>query len=77
MSATVKALLMLEPLRRQPSFASLLTPEQTAMALGVTLVELDVMRTESRGPNAFAVSPRVVRYSPAVVEAWKSRGSES
>lgn len=75
MSAAVKARLMLEPLRRRPSFASLLTPEQTATTLGVTVDELDVMRAEGRGPNAFAVSPRVVRYSPAGVEAWKSHRS--
>lgn len=75
MSAAVKALLMLEPFHRLPSFASLLTPEQTAMTLGVTVDELDVMRAEGRGPNAYAVSPRVVRYSPSVVEAWKSHRS--
>lgn len=72
MSAEVKALLMLEPLRQRPSFPSLLTPEQTAMTLGVTADELDVMRVEGRGPNAYALSHRVVRYSPSVVEAWKS-----
>ena len=72
MSAAAKALLMLEPLRRQPSFASLLTPEQAATTLGVSVDELDVMRAEGRGPNAYAVSPRVVRYSPTGVEAWKS-----
>jgi hypothetical protein len=71
-SAAVKTLLMLEPLRRQPSFASLLTPEQTAMTLGVTVDELNVMRAEGRGPNAYAVSPRVVRYSPSAIAAWKS-----
>ncbi len=73
MTAAVKALLMLEPLRRRPSFASLLTPEQTAVTLGVSVDELDVMRAEGRGPIAFAVSPRVVRYSPARVTAWKSQ----
>lgn len=51
-SAALKALLVLEPLRRRPAFASLLTPEQTAMTLGVTVDELDVMRAEGRGPNA-------------------------
>ncbi|MDM7886564.1 hypothetical protein QUG92_15745 [Curtobacterium sp. RHCKG23] len=75
MSAAVKALLMLEPLRRRPSFPSLLTPEQTAVTLGVSVDELDVMRAEGTGPIAFAVSPRVVRYSPAGVEAWKSHRS--
>ncbi len=34
---------MLEPLRRRPSFASLLTPEQTAMSIGVSGDELDVI----------------------------------
>lgn len=72
MSAAAKALLMLEPLRRRPSFASLLTPEQTAMTLGVTVDELDVMRAEGRGPNAYAVTSRVVRYSPSAIAAWKS-----
>ena len=72
MSAVAKALLILEPLRQRPSFASLLTPEQTAMTLGVSVDELDVMRAAGTGPNAFAVSARVIRYSPSVVEAWKS-----
>ena len=75
MSAAAKALIMLEALRRRPSFASLLTPEQTAMSLGVSVGELDGMRAEGTGPIAFAVSPRVVRYSPAGVEAWKSHRS--
>lgn len=75
MSAATKALLMLEPLRQRPSFKGLLTPEQTAMTLGVSVDELDVMRAAGTGPNAYAVSARVVRYSPTVVEAWKSHRS--
>ncbi len=75
MSAAVKTLLMLEPLRRRPSFASLLTREQAAIRIGVSVNELDMMRAEGRGPNAFVISPRVVRYSPASVNAWQAQGT--
>lgn len=75
MSAAVKAPLMLKPLRRRPSFASLLTPKQAATRIGVSVYDLDVMRAEGRGPNAFVISPRVVRYSPASVNAWQVQGT--
>lgn len=72
MSAPIKPMLMLEPPRRQKTFMGLLTPVQAARSIGVSVPELDAMRVAGNGPAAFALTSRVVRYSPAEVAAWKA-----
>ena len=72
MSASIKPMLMLEAPRRQKTFVGLLTPAQAARSIGVSVPELDAMRIAGNGPAAFALTSRVVRYSPAEVAAWKS-----
>jgi predicted DNA-binding transcriptional regulator AlpA len=73
MNAATKPLLMLEAPRRRPSFVGLITPHEAAQRLGVSVDELDAMRTAGTGPIAFALTRRVVRYAPADVTAWRSR----
>ncbi len=74
MSAAAKPMLMLEAPCRRPSFVGLWTPEQASRAIGVNVEELDAMRVAGTGPVAFALTRRVVRYAPADVTAWRSRG---
>jgi predicted DNA-binding transcriptional regulator AlpA len=69
-SAATKPLLVLEAPRRRPSFVGLITPHEAAQRLGVSVDELDAMRTAGTGPVAFALTRRVVRYAPADVTAW-------
>jgi hypothetical protein len=63
---------MLEAPRRHPSFVGLTTPHEAAQRLGVSVDELDAIRTAGTGPVAFALTRRVVRDAPADVAAWKS-----
>ena len=76
MSAT-KPMLMLEAPHRRPSFVGLWTPEQASQSLGVSVDQLDAMRVAGTGPITFALTPRVVRYAPADVVAWKSTRAAS
>jgi predicted DNA-binding transcriptional regulator AlpA len=63
---------MLEAPRRGVTFVGLLTPEQAAQRLGVSVDELDAMRANRSGPVAFELSRRVVRYAPSEVAAWET-----
>lgn len=72
MTASTAPMLMLEAPRRRASFAGLMTPEQTAQRLGVSVDELDAMRVRRTGPVAFELSRRVVRYAPSEVTAWET-----
>lgn len=73
MTGAQQPLLMLEPLHREPTLRGLLNEAQAARAIGVTVSELHAMTTAGLGPVGFALTPRVVRYAPADVAAWKGQ----
>lgn len=69
---TTRPMLMLESGRKRKTIRGLLTPAQTAAALGVDEVELARMRDVGTGPAAFVMTPRIVRYAPTAIATWKA-----
>lgn len=73
MTSAQRPLLMLEPLHREPTITGLLNEAQAARALGISVVELHAMTIAGTSPVGFALTPRVVRYAPVDVAAWKGQ----
>lgn len=57
---------------RTPVLPLLLTPEQTAKLLGLTLDELRAQREAEGGPTYHRIGLDEVRYSTASVMQWRS-----
>lgn len=68
-----KPLLMIEAAKTRRTFSGLLTDVQAARAIGVSVNELHAMTTAGTGPVGFALTRRVLRYTPADVAAWKGQ----
>ena len=68
---STRPLLMLESGRKRKPIRGLLSATQAATSIGVDEQELARMRTAGEGPAAFVMTPRIVRYSPTAVAAWK------
>jgi len=48
----------------------LLTPQEVAPMLGITVGALAQLRYEGKGPAYKRLSPRAIRYTEADVESW-------
>ena len=52
--------------------APLLTPEQAATELNISLTTLHRLRRQGGGPQRISLGPRTVRYSPAALDQWRA-----
>jgi predicted DNA-binding transcriptional regulator AlpA len=60
--------------RARPSMELLLTPPETAAALGITIAELKATQAAGHAPAHIQLGPRTVRYfRAAVIEAVSTR----
>lgn len=50
----------------------LLTPAETAALLGTNVRTLETWRRLGRGPQFIRLAPKMVRYSPAALDAYLS-----
>jgi len=48
----------------------MLTPQETAEMLSVTLGQLKAMRARGRGPTAYRIGHKTVRYKEIEVKQW-------
>ena len=47
-----------------------MTRDQTSVALGISLAELDTLRHSSAGPNYHGIGLGLIRYNTADVMRW-------
>ena len=56
--------------RHTTQSGSLLTVEQAATRLNLSVQTLHRMRNQGRGPVYVELGPRTIRYSPTAVQNW-------
>ena len=55
-----------------PPASPLMTPDQARDALGISLMELQIMRCGSTGPTYHGIGWGLIRYNTADVMRWRT-----